>query len=192
MLLLDRTYMSIKNNWVDKYNKAFIYYTQAEAMKVLKFGSSKTFELFRELDENGLIFRVKQGLRKPDLIYVKNLSKLEVKDDSFDGEFKYPSPNIEHCIDNDTENLFINSITFILTNKKYKNCKHKILLNDLFLMTSSVYINAKSNSEIKYPISYMSKCILNILDTNTINPKSNKSNDLQACEEMLNTTPSFI
>lgn len=104
MLLLDRVSMSSQNNWVDKDNKVFIYYTQNEVMKKLNFSSKKVSNLFKELENvfsenNGIIKRVKQGLRKPDLIYVKDLSSIEVKDTSFDGDFKYSRPNIENKID---------------------------------------------------------------------------------------------
>lgn len=105
MLLLDRVSISIKNNWVDEDDKVFIYYTQEEAMKKLNFGNKKVSSLFKELDENGVITRIKNGFNKPDLIYVKTLATLEVNDTSFDGEYKYSRPNIKHKIDEKSDEV---------------------------------------------------------------------------------------
>ena len=76
-LLLDRMSLSIKNNWIDKENRVYIYFKLEEAIKYLNFGKDKCVKLFSELDgENGigLIKRKKQGLGKPTIIYVMNFS----------------------------------------------------------------------------------------------------------------------
>ena len=76
-LLLDRMSLSIKNNWIDKENRVYIYFKLEEAMEYLNFGKDKCVKLFSELDgENGigLIKRKKQGLGKPTIIYVMNFS----------------------------------------------------------------------------------------------------------------------
>ncbi len=105
MILLDRVSISVKNNWVDKNNRVFIYYTQTEAMEKLNFGNKKVSNLFKELEKFDLINRVKQGYNQPDLIYVKTLSSVKVEDTSFDGEYKYGRPNIEHRIDEKSEEV---------------------------------------------------------------------------------------
>ena len=72
-LLLDRMQLSLKNDWVDEEGKVFIYYTVENIMKSLSCGNKKAVGLLRELEtEAGLIERKRQGLGKPNLIYVKN------------------------------------------------------------------------------------------------------------------------
>jgi hypothetical protein len=74
-LMLDRMSLSIKNNWLDKQNRVFIYFTLEDAMECLNCGHDKGVKLMAELDAAkgiGLIERVKQGLGKPCKIYVKN------------------------------------------------------------------------------------------------------------------------
>ncbi len=75
-LLLDRMGLSVKNGWMDKEHRVYIYFTQEDAMELMGCGKDKTTRLFRELDQNGigLIERKKQGQGRPARIYVKNLT----------------------------------------------------------------------------------------------------------------------
>lgn len=121
MLLLDRVSISKKNNWVDKNNQVFIYYTQVEVMKKLKFGNKKVSNLFKDLEKFNLIKRIKQGFNKPDLIYVKSIASLEVEDTSYDGEFKYGRPDIEHSIDEQNEIQLLEETIAVATEKEKSN-----------------------------------------------------------------------
>ena len=70
-LLLDRVSLSIKNHWIDEQDRVFIIYTRAEAQEVLNVkGEQKITKLFKELKDYGLIEEHRQGLTKPNLIYV--------------------------------------------------------------------------------------------------------------------------
>ena len=74
-LMLDRMGLSVKNCWLDKENRVFIYFTLEDVQENLGCGHDKAIKLFAELDSVkgiGLIERVKQGLGKPCIIYVKN------------------------------------------------------------------------------------------------------------------------
>ena len=76
-ILLDRVEMSRRNGWIDKENRAYIYFKLEEAIEYLNFGKDKCVKLFAELDEAsgiGLIRRKKQGLGKPIMIYVMNFN----------------------------------------------------------------------------------------------------------------------
>jgi len=70
-LLLDRNSLSIKNNWVDEQNRVFVYYSREDVQEDLNVGNQKAGKLFAELKEYGLIEEVRQGLHKPNKIYVK-------------------------------------------------------------------------------------------------------------------------
>ena len=75
-LLLDRMGLSVKNGWMDKDRRVYIYFTQEDAMALMSCGKDKATRLFRELDQNGigLIERKKQGQGRPARIYVKNFT----------------------------------------------------------------------------------------------------------------------
>lgn len=72
-LLLDRMQLSLKSGWVDEDGRVFIYYTVESIMAALTCGNKKAGSLLAELDDKrgiGLVTRVRQGLGKPDRIYV--------------------------------------------------------------------------------------------------------------------------
>ena len=72
-ILLDRMSLSVKNGWLDKENRVYIIYTIDEITETLGCGEQKARKLLTELETNaGLIERKRQGLGKPNLIYVKN------------------------------------------------------------------------------------------------------------------------
>ena len=82
-LLLDRMGLSLRNNWYDDEQRVYIYYTLDEIMEDMNCGHDKATKLLRELDSDGgigLIERVKQGLGKPTLIYVKDFSSFSAPD----------------------------------------------------------------------------------------------------------------
>lgn len=73
-LLLDRVSLSVKNKWIDKKRRVYIIFTLKEVMDTLKCGDRKATRLMVELEKCGLIERERQGLGKPNLIYVKNFA----------------------------------------------------------------------------------------------------------------------
>ena len=72
-LLLDRNNLSIQNKWIDSSDKYYQYFTIKEVKEILGFGNEKVCKLFKELEEVNLISRKRQGLRKPNIIYVHKL-----------------------------------------------------------------------------------------------------------------------
>lgn len=74
-LMLDRMNLSVKNRWFDDENRVYIIYTVSDIMDELGCAEQKAIKLLSELDikkGNGLIERKRQGLGKPNIIYVKN------------------------------------------------------------------------------------------------------------------------
>lgn len=74
-LMLDRMSLSMKNGWLDDENRAYIVYTVDAIMEDLGCGKDKAIKVLAELDTNkgiGLVERIRRGLGKPDIIYVKN------------------------------------------------------------------------------------------------------------------------
>lgn len=71
-ILLDRVSLSAKNGWFDDEGRVYVYMTVSSIEEAMGCAHQKACGLFAELDEFGLIERQKQGLGKPDRIYVKN------------------------------------------------------------------------------------------------------------------------
>lgn len=71
-LMLDRMSLSRKNHWIDDQKRVFIYYTLEEIMENMGVSHAKGVRILKELDSVGLISRVKQGMGKPTIIYVRN------------------------------------------------------------------------------------------------------------------------
>ena len=75
--MLDRMSLSIKNGWVDEENRVYIYFKLEDAMEYMGIGKDKGVKLFAELDIKkgcGLIYKKRQGLGKPTIIYVMNFN----------------------------------------------------------------------------------------------------------------------
>ena len=74
-MLVDRMELSQKNGWIDERGRAYIYFTIDEVKDRFHCANDKAVKLMRELDSDkgiGLIESVRQGLGKPNIIYVKN------------------------------------------------------------------------------------------------------------------------
>ncbi|MBQ7956045.1 MAG: replication initiator protein A [Lachnospiraceae bacterium] len=81
-LMLDRMALSMKNGWIDEENRAYIHYTLDNIMEDLGCAREKCSKVIAELDSKkgiGLIEKKRQGLGKPDIIYVKNFATLEAR-----------------------------------------------------------------------------------------------------------------
>ena len=77
-LLLDRMCLSRSKGWIDEQNRVFIIYTVEEVMNDMHCKNQKAVRLFAELEKKcGLIERKRQGLGKPNIIYVKNFIRCQ-------------------------------------------------------------------------------------------------------------------
>ena len=73
-LMLDRISLSVKNNWFDEKNRAYIYFSIEDVMELLGCGKNKAVKCMKELDEDtgiGLTRKRRQGFGKSNMIYVK-------------------------------------------------------------------------------------------------------------------------
>ena len=96
-LLLDRMSLSARNDWLDEQGRVYIVFTVEEIMECLACGNKKAVGLLRELEtEAGLIERRRQGLGKPNLIYVKNF---------IEGNFLTCQKDISVGVKNTTQNM---------------------------------------------------------------------------------------
>ena len=77
-ILLRRMDLSAKNGWIDEKGRVYIICTVSEIMETMNCADNKATKLMNELEEKcGLIERKRQGLGKPNLIYVKNFLSVD-------------------------------------------------------------------------------------------------------------------
>lgn len=74
-IMLDRMSLSMKNKWIDEENRVYIIFTLEDVMETFTCSERKASRLLNELDSRtgiGLIEKRRQGLGKPNIIYLKN------------------------------------------------------------------------------------------------------------------------
>ena len=69
-VLKNRHELSVMNNWVDENGDIFIIYTRNAMMEDLGLSNKTVAKYMNELKQYGLIDEVRQGLNKPNLIYL--------------------------------------------------------------------------------------------------------------------------
>ena len=127
--LLDRLSLSQKNHWFDELNRVYLIFTREEVQDKLCLSEKTVTKAFKQLTDTNLIAEKRQGLGKPNLIYVgkiqheeiitnieqknlqvlnsKNYGSREVKNTILDAE-KFPTINPYNIKTNITNTISIN------------------------------------------------------------------------------------
>lgn len=132
--LLDRLSLSQKNHWFDELNRVYLIFTREEVQDKLCLSEKTVTKAFRQLTDTNLIAEKRQGLGKPNLIYVGKIQHEEIISD-------IEQDNIQ-----------------ILNSKNYGSGKVKNTTLDTEILPTINPNNIKTN----------------IINTNSINPKSNE------------------
>jgi len=69
-LLLDRMSLSKKNGWINDRDEIFLLYTKEHVADILGISTPTTYKAFKLLEQCKLIKQERQGLNKPNKIYV--------------------------------------------------------------------------------------------------------------------------
>ena len=70
MLLFDRRTLSIKNKWYDDDGQIYMYFTIEQFMQELNCSNKAVVKAKKELVEVGLLEEVRQGVNKPNRLYI--------------------------------------------------------------------------------------------------------------------------
>ena len=82
--LLERSSYSYKNNWIDDEDRVYIIFTIEEIMETLGVSNKTASKISSELENIGLIEKKRQGLGKPNIIYVKDfMSVFDIKKNEY-------------------------------------------------------------------------------------------------------------
>lgn len=124
-IMLDKLDLSVKNKWGDDNGRVYIIYTIEQIMADMNCADQKATKLLDELEKKcGLIERKRQGLGKPNLIFVKNfitgvegsmMAQIQNRENHDSGAVNittadYPKSRGINTNHNNTENSDINPI----------------------------------------------------------------------------------
>ncbi len=76
--LLDRLSLSQRNHWFDEYGRVYLIFTREEVQNKLCLSEKTVTKAFKQLLEINLISEKRQGLGKPNLIYVGKIQHEEI------------------------------------------------------------------------------------------------------------------
>lgn len=135
--LLDRLSLSQKNHWIDKENKVYLIFTREEVQEKLCLSDKTVTKAFKQLTEVNLIEEKRQGLGKPNLIYV--------------GKIQHENQEDEKIKNSETEKMPLNT------------CKISDFREGKNTIQEQENLRGINPNNIKP----------NIINTDSINPKSN-------------------
>jgi hypothetical protein len=72
-ILTDRLSLSIKNKWVNNKGEVYLIFTREKLEKLMRKSKSTIVNAFKQLRKFELIEEERQGLRKPNLIFINHL-----------------------------------------------------------------------------------------------------------------------
>ena len=136
MILKDRAEFSVQNNWVDECHRVYFIFTKTELAQILGKSKTTSIKIFKELEDNGLIYQKKMGFNKqlmkqfPNRISIANLS-LDTSDVYEVKKYNKIIQNVDmsegtEVVPTDmSEGTEVVPYLNILTNKDIKDIKHQ-------------------------------------------------------------------
>ena len=75
-LIFDRRSLSLENNWYDKNGDVYMYFTNQQMMDKLNCSEKTIISSKKELEKYGLIREVRQGVNRPNRLYINGTVKI--------------------------------------------------------------------------------------------------------------------
>jgi hypothetical protein len=72
-ILKDRFELSVQNGWADEQGAVFLLYTVSQLGEILGCKKDKVIQIKKELNRYGLLEEERQGLNKPNRLYIGNI-----------------------------------------------------------------------------------------------------------------------
>ena len=83
MLLFDRRTLSIKNKWYDDNGQIYMYFTNKQFMEELSCSEPAIIKAKKELTKFGLLKEVRQGVNRPNRLYINGTKESSVQELNF-------------------------------------------------------------------------------------------------------------
>lgn len=137
--LLDRSKLSEKNGdaWMNQDGEVFVYFPLAEICTLMGCGHDKASRLIAELQNVNLIHCLRQGLGKPNKLFVKpvvqiskNQNKTTLKNSPLEGDKSDSNNTYSNHLDNNTESTLLCDRALIETQIK-ENVYYDILAAEI-------------------------------------------------------------
>ena len=144
--LLDRLSLSQKNHWIDEDNNVYLIFTREEVQEKLNLSDKTVTKSFKILMEVNLVQEKRQGLGKPNLIYVGKINHSDSENLRFLNRKNYDS-GIGESTTLDSENLRginTNNINTNIVNTESINPKSD---EDLLLIKEKCNLNEFTKEE---------------------------------------------
>ena len=141
-LLKDRFELSRLNNWVDSENNIYLLYTNKQLCSILNYAEPKIIKLKKELEKYNLIINERQGLNKPNKIYLleptydKELINSKFQNKEFISSRTNKS-SVQELINSKSNDTDFNNTDYIKTESNDTN--------DLYDIANNNFINHHSN-----------------------------------------------
>lgn len=108
--LLDRLSLSQKNHWFDENKRVYLIFTREEVQNKLNLSDKTVTKAFKQLKNVYLVEEKRQGLGKPNLIYVGKIQHVEVSNLAESENLRFLNRNIcdsknEKNTNSESENL---------------------------------------------------------------------------------------
>lgn len=168
-MLKDRHELSLKNRWLTDDGEVYLIYTREEMMRMLQVSKPTVIKAMETLKEHGLLEEVRQGLRKPNLIFMYMIE---------DEYFQFPSDSLD-----DKEKIEETNADERSTNKPLNSGEIPEVKN-LYFKKSKNFTSGSKNSlpqEVKnlYPIyTDSNKTDISNTDNLSINQESDRNDRL--------------
>ncbi len=85
-LMLDRYSLSQKNQWIDADGNVYIYFTLVDIQKSIGVCEKTAVNVLKELENNGLITKKRQGQGKPSKIYLQDIENMQKSSKKYNTE----------------------------------------------------------------------------------------------------------
>jgi hypothetical protein len=127
-ILRDRMELSRKNNWVNKQGEIYLIFPREEICKLMRLSNKTITNTFKELINHKLIEEVRQGLNKPNLIYICHLELQSIENtltckNYMSGSENFTGQNMKnlHTINTNKNNTNLNQLTTTTEPEKMEN-----------------------------------------------------------------------
>jgi hypothetical protein len=108
-MLMDRMKLSEKNNWINENNEIYLIFSRETAQNLLNISGKTATKIFNELKEKELIFEERQGLNKPNIIFIGKINykkrKKQAEKPENSGKRKNYGSRTEDITDQEPNNL---------------------------------------------------------------------------------------
>ena len=117
-LIFDRRSLSLENNWYDKNGDVYMYFTNQQMMEKLNCSEKTIISSKKELEKYGLIKEVRQGINRPNRLYINGTVKTtgqELENLQY-GTVKTTGQELENLQPINTNNINTNNINTNIIN----------------------------------------------------------------------------